>query len=164
MAFNWDEGASSAIHGAADWKEKQPKHKYMDCLLAHRMGVDNIYRGTPPKAEDVKYAVERGSGQLQPFQRRLAGACYSDAQVDAVLKRIDAVWKEYEAEGITDRAYIFGFDEHYQEAAIPQIYGAIGKRFPQLKRLVLPETVAKKNPVTSITRVATMPASTFPEK
>lgn len=135
MAFNWDEAASAAIYGQADWKEKNLKHKYMDCLLEHRMGVDNIYRGTPPKVDDLKYAVDRGAGSFNLFNVGWP-ASYTDAQVEATLNRIDAVWKQYEDAGVADTAYIFGFDEHYQEVAIPQIYGAIGKKFPKLKRLV----------------------------
>lgn len=134
MAFNWDESGSAAIHGAADWKAKNLKHKYMDCLLKHRMGVDNIYRGTPPKAEDVKYAVERGAGNFNLFNVGWP-AKFTDAQIESTLKRIEAALQQYETAGVADKAYIFGFDEHYQEAAIPQIYGAIGKKFPKLKRL-----------------------------
>lgn len=134
MAFNWDESASAAIHGISAWKEKNFKQKYMDCLLEHRMGVDNIYRSTSPKVEDVKYAVERGAGNFNVFNVGWP-AKYTDAQLETILKRIDAVWKQYEDAGVADKAYIFGFDEHYQDVAIPQIYGAIGKKFPKLKRL-----------------------------
>jgi hypothetical protein len=134
MAFNWDEGGSAAIHGPADWKEKGLKRKYMDCLLEHRMGVDNIYRGTPPQVEDVKYAVERGASN---FNVTNVGwpASFTPAQIDTVLKRIEAAYQQYEDAGVAEQAYVFGFDEHYQEMAIPQIYGAIGKKFPKLKRL-----------------------------
>lgn len=133
MAFTWDESGSEAIHGAGNWKENDFRHKYMDCLLDHRMGVDNIYRSTPPQVEDVKYAVERGAGNFNLLNVGWP-ASFTNAQIEAILKRIETVWKDYEDAGVADKAYIFGFDEHYQEVAIPQIYAAIGKKFPKLKR------------------------------
>lgn len=135
MAFTWDQSASAGIHGDADWKEKDLKHRYMDCLLDYRLGVDHIYRGTAPPVADVKYAVERGAQNFNLFNVGWP-ASFTEAQIDATLKRIEAVWKQYEAAGVADKMYIYGFDEHYQETAIPQIYGAIGKKFPQLKRTV----------------------------
>lgn len=135
MAFSWDENASAAIHGMSDWKEKDLKRRYMDCLLDFRLGVDDIYRSSPPSVADVKYAVERGAPNFNLFNVGWP-ASYTDAQIEATLKRIESVWRQYENAGVADKAYIYGFDEHYQEAAIPQIYGAIGRRFPKLRRTV----------------------------
>ncbi len=135
MAFTWDENASAAIHGLENWKANDLKRKYMDALLDHRLGVDNIYRWTPPNVEDVKYAVARGAQNFNLFNVGWPKS-YTEAQIEKTLKRIEPIWQQYQDAGVADKAYIYGFDEHYQELAIPQIYGAIKKKFPNLKRAV----------------------------
>lgn len=135
LALTWDEGASQSIHGKADWDAKGLKRKYADMLLDHRIGPDNIYRGAPQSVEDAKYAVERGATAINLLNVGWP-ASYTDAQIEAILKRIESVWKQYQDAGIADKAYVYGFDETYHEKAIKQIYGAIGKKFPGLKRAV----------------------------
>jgi len=157
-AFSWDEAGSAAIHGDADWKAKGLKRKYMDCLLEHRMGVDQIYRGTPPSVEDVTYAVQNGAGNFNLFNVGWP-AKFTDEQVRARLKQIEAVWKRYEEAGVADKAYVYGFDEHYQEVAIPQIYGAIGKEFPKLKRAV--STGPRGKPADDFVDIWTMSLGTY---
>ncbi len=135
LALSWAEGNSEAIHGKDAWVAQGMKRKYYDLWLAHRIGPDDIYRGAPPGVEDAKYAVEHGATAINLC---LVGwpASFTDAQIEAILKKIAGVWQSYQDAGIADRAYVYGFDETYHELAIKQLYGAIGKRFPGLKRAV----------------------------
>ncbi len=135
LALAWAEGVSRAIHGKTDWDAKGLKRKYVDMLLAHRIGPDDIYRGAPQSVEDAKYAAERGATAINLFNVGWP-ASYTDAQIEAILKKIEGVWQQYQDAGIADKVYIYGFDETYHEKAIKQIYGAIGKKFPGLKRAV----------------------------
>ncbi|NQT92937.1 MAG: hypothetical protein HQ559_09260 [Lentisphaerae bacterium] len=134
LAFTWFENSSAGIHGKAEWSAGNMKRKYMDMLLDHRVGPDSIYRGSPPSVEGASYAVKRGAPSFNLFNVGWP-VSFTDAQVQGILDRIGAVWPGYKKAGIADRAYIFGFDETYREQAIKQIYGAIGKTYPGLRRM-----------------------------
>ncbi len=135
LALAWSEGISQSIHGKTDWEARGLRRKYVDMLLAHRIGPDDIYRGAPQSVEDAAYAAARGATAINLFNVGWP-ASYTDAQIEAILKKIEGVWKAYQDAGIAGKAYIYGFDETYHEKAIKQVYGAIGKKFPGLKRAV----------------------------
>lgn len=135
LAFSWYMDSSKALHGAAEWDAKGMKRKYMDFLLAHRIGPDNIYQGAPPSAEDVKYAVEHGASAFNILNVGWPES-YTDAQIESILKTVGNALEQYKKAGVADKAYVYGFDETYREKAIKQIYGAIGQKFPGLKRVV----------------------------
>ncbi len=135
LAISWAEGGSEAIHGKQAWEALGLRRKYADLLLDHRIGPDDIYRSLPQSAADARYAVERGATAINLC---LVGwpKSFTDQQIEEILKKIGGVWEQYRAAGIADKAYVFGFDENCHEPAVRQIYTAIGKRFPGLKRAV----------------------------
>ena len=134
LAFTWFGNSSAGIHGKAEWTARGMQRKYMDMLLDHRVGPDSIYRGSPPSVEDATYAVKRGAPSFNLFNVGWP-VSFTDAQVQGILDRIGAVWPGYKKAGIADQAYVFGFDETYREKAIKQIYGAIGEKYPGLRRM-----------------------------
>lgn len=134
LAFTFGEHVSEQIHGSARWGEL--RRRYFDLIAEYRLAPDNIYRPTPPSLDDVLYWNERG---LTAFNIMNVGnkPQYGQAEIDRILATIELALEQYGSAGLADKAYVYGFDEIGPDAyaGLKQIFGAVGERFPQLKRL-----------------------------
>jgi hypothetical protein len=120
-------------------KGLQMRQKCFDLILSHRLIPDNIYRGTPPLIEDVKYWRQRGArwfniihvGSVASLKE---GDPYPADRKKKILDALAAYVPELQKEGLLDMAYIYGFDEvrKNQFAAIKDIFGEIKKRYPKI--------------------------------
>lgn len=137
LAFTYFEDSSIRIHGVNQWYAKGLKQKYFDLILDHRLAPDNIYRREPPHVDDVKYWDERG---LTAFNVTQVGSqpSYSEWEIRTTLEKIAEALEIYGLAGLDRKAYVYGFDEIPPSVypGLKAMYGAIGQRFPDLKRLV----------------------------
>ncbi len=137
LAFTYFEDIAEQIHGIEAWYKQGLKHKYYDLILEHRIGPDNIYRRTPPFTADVTYWNERG---LTAFNITQVGskAYYTPQEIQDILATIERSLALYKDAQVDHKAYVYGFDEIGPEIypGLRQMFGAVGERFPGLKRLV----------------------------
>ena len=115
------------------------RQKCFDLILSHRLIPDNIYRGTPPLVEDVKYWRDHGARWFNIMHVGSVGSLkegdpYPADRKKHILDTLAAYVPELQKEGLLNMAYIYGFDEvsKNQFAAIKDIYGEIKKRYPKI--------------------------------
>jgi hypothetical protein len=113
--------------------------KYHEFVADHRLNPDNIYRSSPPDIEEVEYFNRRG--QLNAFNLMYVGARIENRDrinSDAYLERLAAVLDPYVAElrkrGLTEKAYIYGFDEIGGEMydMVKRTFAFLKKRYPEI--------------------------------
>jgi hypothetical protein len=113
--------------------------KCFDLILSHRLIPDNIYRGTPPLIEDVKYWRARGARwfnivHVSSMGTLKEGESYPADRKKKILDTLAEYVPELQKAGLLNMAYIYGFDEvsKNQFAAVKDIYGEIKKRYPKI--------------------------------
>ncbi|GAB3416507.1 DUF4091 domain-containing protein [Flindersiella endophytica] len=102
--------------------------------------ADGKYVQTPPSVEDVLYIKEHfGLDRFNVLflNRALLDPAHPEtwqAQIDRWLDQIGTAMAAYEAAGVADRAYVYGFDEATGPmlTAAKQTFTAIRQRFPEL--------------------------------
>ncbi len=115
------------------------RRKCHEMILAHHLIPDCIYRGHPPRIDDVKRWKAAGARWFNivhvPSVGHLkAGDPYPADAKAKLLALLDAYVPKLKAEGLLDMAYIYGFDEinANQFAAVKDIFGEIKKRYPTI--------------------------------
>jgi hypothetical protein len=115
------------------------RRKCHDLILAHHLIPDNIYRGTPPRIDDVKRWKAHGARWFNVLHISSVGQIKAgDPYPVQAKKRILATLADYvpklEKEGLLSMAYIYGFDEvnPNQFAAMKDIFGEIKRRYPTI--------------------------------
>ena len=115
------------------------RRKCHDMILAHHLVPDRIYRGYPPRIDDVKrWKAEGARGfnilHVSSVRSLKAGDPYPAARKKRILDVLADFVPKLQREGLLDMAYIYGFDEvrPNQFAAIKDIFGEIKKRYPSI--------------------------------
>ena len=115
------------------------RRKCHDLILAHHLIPDNIYRGMPPRIDDVKRWRAHGARwfnilHVPSVGNIKAGDPYPAKAKQHILQTLAGYVPELEKEGLLSMAYIYGFDEvsPNQFAAMKDIFGAIKKRYPSI--------------------------------
>jgi len=115
------------------------RRKSHDLILAHHLIPDCIYRGHPPRIDDVRRWKAEGARWFNIIHISSVGSLKAGQPYPADRKkRILDVLADYvprlEKEGLLDMAYIYGFDEirANQFAAVKDIFGEIKKRYPTI--------------------------------
>lgn len=118
---------------------EEMRQRYCAFLLKYRINPDNIYRYSPPKVSDlirwnkmgmnafnITYAVK--PADLKP------NAPYPADKKAVILAQLDAIIPQLKANGLYQKAYVYGFDEINPDsyAAMKDIFGAIKAKYPDL--------------------------------
>jgi hypothetical protein len=118
------------------------RRKCHDLILAHHLIPDNIYRGAPPRIDDVKRWKARGARwfnilHVSSVGHLKAGDPYPAEAKQRILETLADYVPKLQKEGLLPMAYIYGFDEvsPNQFAAIKDIFGEIKKRHPGIPRM-----------------------------
>jgi hypothetical protein len=115
------------------------RRKCHDLILAHHLIPDCIYRGHPPRIDDVKRWKAAGARwfnivHIPSVGNLKAGDPYPPEAKKKFLDLLAGYVPKLEQAGLLDMAYIYGFDEisANQFAAVKDIFGEIKKRYPTI--------------------------------
>jgi hypothetical protein len=115
------------------------RRKCQDLILAHHLIPDNIYRGTPPRIEEVKRWKAHGARwfnilHVSSVGHLKAGDLYPAEAKRQILAALADYVPKLEKAGLLSMAYIYGFDEvsPNQFAAMKDIFGEIKRRYPAI--------------------------------
>lgn len=114
------------------------RHAYIDFLGEFKIEPDLIYNTVPPTVEELKELEERiGLRQfnvlyLPGYDEWEDDPSTWQPQIDELMTTVRAAMAEYEAAGLADRAYIYGFDERADADLARAVFGAVKEEFPDL--------------------------------
>lgn len=93
--------------------EGEMQMKYYQFVADHRINPDNIYRGSPPDIDLLRYFDQRD--QLNAFNIMQTGRGTLEDYTDERVAQMRATLTDYvarlEEAGLDDEAYLYGFDE-----------------------------------------------------
>ncbi|WP_181376385.1 glycoside hydrolase domain-containing protein [Paenibacillus agaridevorans] len=106
------------VYGLSNEDQKaQMYEKYVDFLETFKIEPDNIYRSTPPTVEELlalqsKWGLKQFNiTYIDPRTFDLAQPATWQPKIDQIIQTIGDAMTEYEAAGLADKAYVYGFDE-----------------------------------------------------
>ncbi len=124
------------------------RQAYGDFVLRHRLNPDDISRTAPPALEDLQRYRDQGLNAfniLNLVEERGARTwvCWSPETVytaafkQRLTERLDPYVAALRREGLTERAYIYTFDERGKEffPIIREYFGMIKERYPEIPTL-----------------------------
>ena len=125
LAFTFHEPPVHQIHRGAKSSGDLIK-AYLDMLLEHRVGPDQLYRHEPPAVDRLRYVIPRG---MNAFNIIFAG---SGGAKGKVLKALEEFWPIVQREGWAKLAYVYGFDEVHGDKfkEMIDLFGEVHRRFP----------------------------------
>ena len=126
----------------------QLRQQFGDFVLRHRLNPDDISRTSPPPIEDLLHYRDRGLNAfnvLNMVEERgeRTWVCWSPLSAytpefeERLVKRLDPVVAGLRQHGLTDRAYIYTFDERGEEfyPTIREYFGLVKQRYPGIRTL-----------------------------
>lgn len=125
------------------------RRSYTDYLLAHHLNPDDISRSDTPDIDELEYANKRGLNAfnvlnaVEEHKDPLSWSCFSPLEAYTpeftrrFLERMEPAMTELEKRGLTDKAYVYGFDERGPEflPIIKDVFKAIKARYPKAHTL-----------------------------
>ncbi len=118
------------------------RQKYEDFVLSYRINPDNIYRPEMPPIESLKRWDKKGLNAfnilyVQKPDGIKAGDPFPAEQRELLLRKVDESVALLRANGLFDKAYLYGFDEIGPESfsAMQDIFGEVKRRHPDLLTL-----------------------------
>ena len=125
-------------------ERKRIKWRYFDLLASRRLYADNIYIHGPRPLEDYLHLAKSGANCFNLMEISNADGKgrrkeYSDAYVEMMLGKLEPMVRELRKRDLLKYAYVYGFDERDEShlPAIRRLYGAVKKRFPDLRTMLL---------------------------
>jgi len=126
----------------------QLRQAYGDFVLRHRLNPDDISRTDPPAIGDLKHCADHGLNafnvlnMVEPRGER-AWVCWSPPEIytpefkQALIDRLTPYMTELRRARLSDRAYIYTFDERGKEfyPIIREYFGMVKERWPEVRTL-----------------------------
>jgi len=152
-AFALMEGFLEKVYGR-EGVTPELRRAYGDFLLAHRLNPDDITRTDLPVIEDLVHYRDRGLtafNVLNMVKPRGTAAwnCFSPVDFytpefrEEVVAKLDPYVAELKRRGLSDRAYVYSFDERpaEYEPVIREYFGMIKQRYglPTLTTAKIPQ-------------------------
>jgi hypothetical protein len=126
--------------GAGSPLDPAMKRRYFELLCDARIPPDNPYLLAARAAEDYGLLAACGAKRFNVLDVANAATGktltnYSEAQIEAVLALAAPTVANLTAQGLLDRAYVYGFDECSEAytGAMRQVFGAVKARWPALR-------------------------------
>ncbi len=118
------------------------RERYENFVLDYRINPDNIYRSEMPPVESLKRWDKKGLNAfnilyVQKPNGIKAGDPFPAEQKELLLRKVDESVALLRANGLLDKAYLYGFDEIGPESftAMQDIFSEVKKRHPDLLTL-----------------------------
>jgi hypothetical protein len=142
-AFAMMDGFTRATYGRIT---PELRRQCLDLMLSHRLNPDDISRTEPPDVADLLYAKDRGLTAFnilnlvpRPKNNPL-WHCYSELSDypadfnDQLAQRVDSYVAELRKQGLSRKAYFYGFDERGPEydELIKGICKCLKQRYPEV--------------------------------
>ena len=138
-AYCQGKGAEDAVGAGEARRLLTIRRKCHDLILAHHLIPDNIYRGTPPRIDDVRRWKAHGARwfnivHVSSVGHLKAGDLYPADAKQRILDILADYVPKLDQAGLRSMAYIYGFDEvsPNQFAAMKDIFGQIKRRYPDI--------------------------------
>lgn len=145
-AFSLMDGFLRRTYGQERLREM--KTQAIDVMLDHRLNPDDISRFTVPEMQDLLHARDRGMNLFNilnvvplPKNKNTAYVLYSTPEETGTddfyrdfKARLDPFVAEIRANGLIDKAYVYGFDERGQDyfEGIDTFWRRFKKDFPDI--------------------------------
>lgn len=120
-------------------RSEKRRLQYYDFLLEYRLNPDSIYRADPPALTDLLRWNRAGMNAFNMIYVRKpvdhkSGAPYPEADKARILAQLDAVVPQLKANGLYEKAYVYGFDEVSADTfnAMKDVFSTIKAKYPDL--------------------------------